>query len=66
MILQLNPSIQVIVTSKDNAEAEAIGWIDYSPSDDLIWICNIRDSGEVWLIPNYEIRMHKNWTFEGR
>jgi hypothetical protein len=61
MITQLNPSIPVLVTSKDNAKGMAIGWVDYSQEHNLIWIVAL-DNSEIWCVPNPEIRMQKNWT----
>lgn len=61
MILQLNPSIPVFVTSK-NSNGEAVGWIDYSKEDNLLWIVALDKSGEVWIVPNSEIRFLKNYS----
>jgi hypothetical protein len=66
MMLQLNPAIPVIVTSKDNAKGMAVGWVDYSQEHNLIWIVAIDETGEVWCTPNTEIRMQKNWTMNRR
>lgn len=66
MILQLNPSIPVIVISKNNAKGRAIGWVDYSSEENLIWITVIDESGEVWCVPNPEIRLQKNWSLNRR
>lgn len=60
-ILQLNPNIPVIVTSKDNRKGRAIGWIDYSEEHDLIWVVAL-DNNEVWCVPNPEIRLQNNWS----
>lgn len=65
MMIQLNPSIPVIVTSKDNAKGTAIGWIDYSEEHNVMWIVAL-ENGEVWCVPNYEIRMQKNWSLGRR
>lgn len=59
-MLQLNPSIPVEVLGK--GYAECVGWIDYTPEHDLIWICALDNSGEVWLTPNSQIRFIKNWS----
>lgn len=64
-MLQLNPCIPVIVTSKDNAKGAAIGWLDYSENHDLIWLV-VMENCEVWAIPNPEIRLQKNWTMGRR
>jgi hypothetical protein len=59
VLLQLNPSIPV-KTSK--GPGEAIGWLDYSKEDDLLWVVFLDDSGECWIIPNKEIRAFENYS----
>ena len=61
MLLQLKPSIPVIVTSKNNQKGQAIAWLDYSEEHDMIWGV-ILENGEVWWVPNKEIRIPYNWT----
>jgi len=61
MMLQLNPSIPVYVVDK-GCNGEAVGWIDYSKEDDLIWVVALDSTGEVWLIPNSKIRFIKNYS----
>jgi hypothetical protein len=60
-MLQLNPAIPVI-TGK--GKGEAVGWIDYSKEDDLIWVVFSNDTGECWLVPNDEVRAFPNWTIK--
>lgn len=62
MILRLEPSIPVNVTSKNNEYGRAIGWIDYSENHSLIWIVAMNDSREIWLVKNEDILMAVNWT----
>ena len=59
-ILQLNPSIPVFVVNK--GQGEAIGWLDYGKEDHLLWIVAMCDSGEVWTVPNPEIRLLNNYS----
>lgn len=61
MIVQLNPSIPVYVKSKD-VTGECVGWIDYSKEDDLLWIVALDSTGEVWIEPNNNIRLLKNYS----
>jgi hypothetical protein len=61
MILQLNPSIPVYICSK-NVTGECVGWIDYSKEDDLLWIVALDTTGEVWIEPNNNIRLLKNYS----
>ena len=64
-MLQLNPTIPVIATSKDNMKGDALFVIDYGEQHSLIWIVALKN-GEIWCIPNEEIRMQKNWTMGRR
>lgn len=64
MILQLNPTIPVVVTSKNNGKGRAIGWIDYSEDHHIYWIVAMDENGEVWTMPNTQIRMQENWSLE--
>lgn len=66
MIVQLNPSIPVTVTSKDNRPGECIAMIDYGPEHHIMWGVAFDDTGEVWWTPNPEIRLHPNWSLERR
>lgn len=60
MILQLNPSLPVEVVGK--GQGECVGWIDYSKEDDLLWIVAMDKTGEVWSVPNRDIRFIKNYS----
>jgi hypothetical protein len=60
--LQLEPPYPVIVTSKDNKKGYAFLMTDYGMEHDRIWSVVMNDSGEIWDVPNHEIRMQKNWT----
>jgi hypothetical protein len=61
-MLQLNPTIPVVVTSKGNAKGYAIGWIDYSQEHDLLWVVALDDGGEIWMALNKDIRFQSNWS----
>lgn len=65
-LVQLHTHIPVVVTSKENRRGRCIGWIDYGEDHDLIWIVAFDDTGEVWHVPNPEVRLEKNWTMEKR
>lgn len=60
MITPLNPSIPVEVV--EMGTGECIGWIDYGPEFDLIWITALDSNGEVWSVPNKDIRFIKNYS----
>jgi hypothetical protein len=61
-ILQLNPSIPVIVTSKDNRAGEAMFLQDRSPEHFNYWGVVFDDTGEIWWVPNNEVRVTNCWT----
>lgn len=63
-IVQLNPSIPVHVVGKGSGEA--VGWMDYGKEDHLIWIVAMDESGEVWCVPNPEIRFMPNFSIGRR
>ena len=60
MIIQLNPSIPVEVLGKGTGEC--VGWIEYSCESHLMWIVAIDSTGEVWTVPNKDIRFIKNYS----
>jgi hypothetical protein len=60
---QLSPELPV---DTPYGSGRAIAVIDYSPSDDLLWVCVIDDTGEVWTINNRDIRVTKNITLGRR
>lgn len=63
VMLQLNPTIPV---ETPKGRGETLGWIDYSQEHDLLWVVALDDSGEVWIIPNDEIRLCKNFSIKRR
>ena len=62
MIKQLNPSVPVVVTSKDMREGEAVFLWVRSPEHHVCWCVVFDDTGEVWWVPNPEIRVTRCWT----
>jgi hypothetical protein len=62
MFTQLNPTIPVIVTSKNNAKGQAFACIDYGIEHNLIWVTALDEDGSVWCVPNPEIRFQFNWS----
>ena len=61
MFTQLNPTIPVWNTTK-NESGYAIGVIDYSQEHHLIWIIVSDSNGEIWAVPNPEVRVQYNYT----
>jgi len=59
-ILQLNPSLPVHV--KDKGIGEALFIQEFSKEDNLIWIVAMDNTGEVWQVPNPDIRLLNNYT----
>lgn len=60
MMLQLNPSMPV---KTPQGVAMAIGWIDYGPEHDLIWIVIDDNTRECWCVGNRDIRFGSNETY---
>lgn len=57
MMLQLSPVLEVD-TPKGRGHAEVL--IDYGAEADLLWVCIICDTGEVWTLRNADIRATAN------
>lgn len=62
MFTQLNPYIPLYVVDKKTS-GQAIGVIDYSKDDDLLWVIILDDTGEVWCVNNANVRGVKNYSF---
>lgn len=58
MIIQLNPPIPMMSTTK--GAGHAIAMIDYSPEYDIWWVIAIDETGEIWTTQNRFVRMQKN------
>lgn len=59
-ILQLNPSIPVHVINK--GIGEALFLLDYSKESDVLWAVALDNGGEVWWVPNKDIRLLPNYS----
>lgn len=66
MILQLDPMLPVIVTSKDNRTGYAFLVTDRGEECYKFWSVIMDDSGEIWDVPNPEVRVQRNWTMGRR
>ena len=62
MIIQLCPSIPMIVTSKDDRAGEAMFLLERSSEHHLYWGIVLDDTGEIWWVPNTEVRVMHCWT----
>lgn len=58
MLTQLNPPIPMTVEGRGKGYAIAV--IDYSQEHDLLWVVALDASGEIWAVPNPQVRMQKN------
>lgn len=59
MMNRLEPPIPMN-TSKGSGYAFMV--IDYGFEHDLIWVVALDNSGEIWCVPNKEVRFQGNWT----
>jgi hypothetical protein len=62
MFTQLNPYIPLYVVDRKTT-GQAIGVIDYSKDDDLLWVIILDDTGEIWCVNNRNVRGVKNYSF---
>lgn len=40
----------------------AIAVIDYGAEFDLLWVVGMDDGGEIWCVPNPQVRLKANWS----
>ena len=59
MFYQLRPSIPM---RSPRASGEAIAVIDYGKEDDLLWLIIDDSTGQVWCVPNAEVRAFRNYS----
>ncbi len=59
MILQLNPPIPVWT---EMGTGQAILVLDYSQEHHIIWVIAMDATGEIWSLPNPEVRLQRNIT----
>jgi hypothetical protein len=57
---QLNPTLPVEVIGKGKGYAIAV--IDYGQEHHLMWVVVTDDGGEIWTVPNPQVRVQNNWT----
>ena len=63
-MIQLDPFPVEIIENNLNiptGKGLAIGWIDYSIEENLIWVIGL-DNRQIWLAPNPIVRMRENLT----
>jgi len=57
---QLDPPLPLHVVDRGNGTAVAV--IDYGPEFDLLWVVGFDDGGEIWCVPNPQVRLQANWS----
>jgi hypothetical protein len=60
MILQLNPPLPVFVSGRGTGLAHLV--IDYGPESHLYWVVALDSGGELWMLPNPDVRLQVNQT----
>lgn len=58
-IHRLDPSIPVYIPDRD-VSGEALAWFDYGKEEHVLWMVALDTTGEVWLLPNTQIRLMNN------
>ncbi|HMG14721.1 MAG TPA: hypothetical protein VK590_04700 [Saprospiraceae bacterium] len=56
-ILQLDPQIPM---TTPKGEGYAIAMLDYSQDHDILFVIVINETGEIWTLPNSQVRAVKN------
>ncbi|MCY7281041.1 MAG: hypothetical protein LH610_09145 [Sphingomonas bacterium] len=59
-LTQLAPPLPMHVVDRGSGYAVAV--IDYGQEFDLLWVVAMDDGGEVWCVPNPQVRMQANWS----
>ena len=57
---QLDPPLPLHIIDRGNAFAIAV--IDYGQEFDLLWVVGMDDGGEIWCVPNPQVRLQANWS----
>lgn len=63
MFYQLRPSIPL---RSPKASGEAIACIDYGPEHNVLWCIVDDETGQLWWVPNGEVRAFKNYSLGRR
>lgn len=58
-LTQLNPTIPL---RSDKASGECIAVIDYSIEHDLMWVVIDDATGQIWTVPNKDVRAYANYS----
>ncbi len=57
---QLEPPIPLHIVGRGPGFAIAV--IDYGQEFDLLWVVGMDDGGEIWCVPNTQVRLQANWS----
>jgi hypothetical protein len=57
---QLDPPIPLHIV--DRGAGYAIAVIDYGQEHDLLWVVGMNEGGEIWCVPNPDVRLQANWS----
>lgn len=60
MFTQLSPPIPMTVEGRGSGYALAV--IDYGQEHHLLWVVALDLSGEIWCVPNPQVRVPKNYS----
>jgi hypothetical protein len=61
LLLQLDPPLPVYIPAR-NQTGLAHLVIDYGPESHLIWVIATDAGGEIWSLPNPQVRLQTNFT----
>ena len=66
---QLDPPIPLHVVDPNGGPGGpgfAIAVIDYGQEFDLLWVVGMDEGGEIWCVPNPQVRLQANWSMGRR
>ncbi len=61
---QLQPPLPLHIL--DRGKGQAVAVIDYGPEFDLLWVVAMDEGGDIWCVPNPQVRMQANWSMGRR
>jgi hypothetical protein len=57
---QLDPPLPLHVVDRGRGDAFAV--CDDGQEHDLLWVVGMDDGGEIWCVPNPQVRLQANWS----
>ena len=60
MIHELQKPLHMHTTRGDGI---ALFMIDNGWEDDLQWVVVLSETGEIWSVPNWDVRLMANWSY---